>query len=75
MIAQDIFTIFMFEIASIMDALTEVSLRQLEGSSLSNTILRNPNTVSSELSNPHIDALARILCDAGLATEEAALMV
>ncbi|KAH6847189.1 hypothetical protein B0I37DRAFT_139209 [Chaetomium sp. MPI-CAGE-AT-0009] len=70
MIAQDIFTIFMFEIASIMEQLTEVSVRQPGD----NTTLRNANTTSSELSNTHIDELARILCDAGLATEEAALM-
>lgn len=74
MIAQDIFTIFMFEIASIMERLTEVSVRQPVGSSTDNPILRNPNTTSSELSNTHIDELARILCEAGLATEEAALM-
>ena len=74
LIAQEIFTIFMFEIASIMEQLTEASVRRPVGSSPDNTILRNPNTTSSELSNTHIDSLARILCEAGLATEEAALM-
>ncbi len=70
MIAQDIFTTFMFEAASLMDKLTEVSVRQ----PLDNTSLRNSNTPSSDLSNPHIDALARILCEARLATEQDALM-
>jgi ankyrin repeat protein len=74
LIAQDIFTIFMFEIASIMEKLTEVSVRQPIGSSLDNTTLHNPSITASELSNTHIDELAKILYGAGLATEEAALM-
>jgi ankyrin repeat protein len=73
MMAQDIFSTFMFETASIMDNLSEVCVRQQPGSS-GESILRNPNATSSELGNVHIDTLARILCDSGLATEEAALM-
>ncbi|KAK4031411.1 hypothetical protein C8A01DRAFT_42127, partial [Parachaetomium inaequale] len=74
MIAQDVFTAFMFEAASMLDKLTEVSVRQPLGAPSDASILRNPNSSSSDLSNPHVDALARILYDAGLATEEAALM-
>jgi hypothetical protein len=73
MMAQDIFTTFMFEAASIMDNLSDVCVRQPPSSS-GDSILRNPNATSSELGNVHIDALARILCDSGLASEEAALM-
>ncbi len=70
MMAQDIFTTFMFEAVSIMDKLTDVSVRQ----PLDNTSLRNSTASSSDLSNPHIDALARVLCEARLATEQDALM-
>jgi hypothetical protein len=73
MMAQDIFTTFMFEVISIMDNLRDISIRQQPGSS-GESILRNPNAASSEIGNEHIDALARILCESGLASEEAALM-
>jgi hypothetical protein len=73
MMAQDIFMTFMFEAASIMDNLSDVCVRQPPSSS-GDSILRNPNATSSELGNVHIDALARILCESGLASEEAALM-
>jgi len=74
MIAQDIFSTFMFEATSVMHKLSEVAVRQPPGASGHPTILRSGNTMSSTLSNPHVDALARILCGSGLATEEAALM-
>jgi ankyrin repeat protein len=73
MMAQDIFTTFIFEAASIMDNVSDVSVRQPSSSSV-DSLLPNRSTASSELANVHIDALARILCESGLASEEAALM-
>ncbi|KAL1836178.1 hypothetical protein VTJ49DRAFT_5475 [Mycothermus thermophilus] len=73
LIAQDIFAIFMFEAASVVDDLGSFAVRQPPNWQ-TDTILRNRNAASSLLSNTHIDALARILCESGLATEEAALM-
>jgi ankyrin repeat protein len=73
MMAQDIFTTFIFEVASIMDNVSDVSVRQPSISSV-DSLLPNRSTASSELSNVHIDALARLLCESGLASEEAALM-
>jgi hypothetical protein len=74
-IAQDIFVTFMFEAASIIDRLSEVSVRQPPSSAPSTILNRDTGMTPSDLHNVHLDALARILCEAGLATtEEAALM-
>ncbi|KAL2117163.1 hypothetical protein VTJ04DRAFT_9331 [Mycothermus thermophilus] len=65
MMAQDLFTAFMFEAASIISPLTGVTIRQRQSSSVD-----TPSLVS----NVHIDALAGMLHNSGLATEEDALM-
>jgi hypothetical protein len=65
MMAQDLFTAFMFEAASIISPLTGVTIRQRQSSSVD-----TPSLVS----NVHIDALAGMLHNSGLATEEDALI-
>ncbi|KAH6637298.1 ankyrin repeat-containing domain protein [Chaetomium tenue] len=56
-----------------MDNLSDVSIRQQPSSSV-NSALHGPKATYSKVGNVHTDALARILCESGLASEEAALM-
>jgi ankyrin repeat protein len=72
-LAQDIFTIFMFEVASIVGNLGEIETRQLATSSM-DRLLYTGDATSSLVKNIHIDTLAAILHESGLATKEAALM-
>ncbi|KAL2115379.1 hypothetical protein VTJ04DRAFT_9634 [Mycothermus thermophilus] len=59
-LAQDIFTIFMFEVASIVGNLGEIETRQPAASSM-DRLLYTGNATSSLVKNIHIDTLAAIL--------------
>ncbi|KAL2266837.1 hypothetical protein VTJ83DRAFT_4114 [Remersonia thermophila] len=72
MMAQDIFASFMYAVASIVGHFGDFEARQVQ-SLPTETILRS-NATSNLVGNIHIDALVRILCQSGLATEEIALM-